>query len=116
MAKADREQELLAIHRGTVEHEHEAVTHVNHQLLTQIKVLREAQQWVIELGTREVLTGPSSEAHQHPATSTDLRTKLNNMRSTVVVPHDDHENLQHDSLRKRARGHQALAPKEHALP
>jgi len=42
-AKTDHERELIAIHCDTTEHEREAITHVNHQFLTQIKVLREAQ-------------------------------------------------------------------------
>jgi len=93
-AKADRKRELVAIHRNMAERERKAVTQVNHQLLTQIKVLREVQQWVIELGTREVLVGSYSEAYQYPATPTDLRVKLNRMRSKADVPHDDHKNLQ----------------------
>jgi len=40
-AKADRERELVAIHCNMAERERKAVTQVNHQLLTQIKVLRE---------------------------------------------------------------------------
>ena len=38
-AKADRERELVAIHRDTAEPEREAVTQVNDKLLTQIKIL-----------------------------------------------------------------------------
>ena len=114
-AKADREREPVTIHRDTAEREREALTQVNHQLLTQIKVLREAQQQVIELGTRKILVGPSSEAHQHPATPTDLRVKLNRTRSKAIVPHNNHENLQPDSLRKRTRGHRTPASKDDAL-
>ena len=51
-AKADREREPVAIHCDTVERELEAKTQVNHQLLIQIKVLREAQSgsssWALE--------------------------------------------------------------------
>ena len=36
-AKADRQRELVAIHHDTAERAREAVTQVNHQLLTQIK-------------------------------------------------------------------------------
>jgi len=88
-ANTDREWELVAIHRNTSEHKREAITQVNHQLLTQIKVSQEAQQRVIELGTREILMDSSSEAHQHPATPTDLRFMLNKMRSKGTVSHDD---------------------------
>jgi len=41
-AKADREIELVVIHRNTAERERAVVTQVNHQLLMQINVLREA--------------------------------------------------------------------------
>ena len=41
-AKANRERELVAIHRNTVERDRQAAMQVNDQLLTQIKVLREA--------------------------------------------------------------------------
>ena len=40
-AKINRKRELIAIHHDTIEREREAVTEVNHQLLMQIKVLRE---------------------------------------------------------------------------
>jgi len=43
-AKAEGKRELVPIHRDTAKHKHEAVKQVNHQLLTQIKVLREAHQ------------------------------------------------------------------------
>jgi len=92
-AKADRERELVAIHRDTIEREREAITQVNHQLLTQTKVLREAQQRVIDLGPREILADSSSEAHQYPATPTDLRFKLSKMRSKAPISHDNPENL-----------------------
>ena len=41
--QADCERELIAIHRDTTKREQDALTQVNHQLLTQIKVLRKAQ-------------------------------------------------------------------------
>ena len=114
--KADHERELDAIHRDTAKHEREAVTEVNHQLLTQIKVLREVHQRVIELDAREILVDSSPEVNQQPAASADLCFKLNKMRSKVTVSHEDPESLQADSLRKRARGHRSLIPKEDALP
>ena len=70
--KFDRERELVVIHRDTAEREREVVMHVNHQQFTQIKVQREAQQQVIKLGARETLADPSSKAHQHPATPTNV--------------------------------------------
>jgi len=57
-AKVDRERELVAIHRDTAERERQAVTLVNHQLLTLIKVLREVQQRDIELGAQKILADP----------------------------------------------------------
>jgi len=51
-AQADRERELVAIHRNTAKREREAVMQINRQLLTQIKVLLKAQQ-VTELSIRE---------------------------------------------------------------
>ena len=92
-AKTNRERELVAIHRDTAERERETVTQVNHQLLKQIKVLREVQQWVIELDAREILADSSPEVNQHLAAPTDLRFKLNKMHSKVVVSHEDPENL-----------------------
>ena len=63
-AKAKHELELVAIHRDAAEREREAVMQVNHQLLTQIKVFREAQQWVIELGARETQVDTRSKVNQ----------------------------------------------------
>ena len=94
---------MVAIHRDTAEREREAVTQVNHQLLTRINVLREAQR-VIELGAWEIQADSSPEVNQHPAAPTDLRFKRNKMRSKVTVSHEDPESLQADNLRKRARG------------
>jgi len=74
--KADRERKLVTIHRDTAEHEREVVMQVNHQLLTQIKVLQEAQQRVIELGAMETQVDISPEVNQHPAAPNDLRFKL----------------------------------------
>ena len=54
-AKANRERDLVVVHRDTAVREREAVIQINHQLLTQIKVKREVQQRVIELGVRETL-------------------------------------------------------------
>ena len=82
--KVDREQELVVIHRDTVELKRETVMHANHQLLTQIKILQEAQQRVIELGTRKIQADSSSEAHQHPTTPTNLHVKLN-VRSSKLM-------------------------------
>ena len=62
-AKVDRERELVAIHRDIAKREWEAVTYVNHQLLMQIKVLREAQQRVIELGDGETQVDTSPEVN-----------------------------------------------------
>jgi len=76
-AKTDRGRELVVIHRDTAECEQEAVTQVNHQFLTQIKVMQEVQQRVIKLGTREAQVSTSPEVNQHPAAPTDLRFKLN---------------------------------------
>ena len=91
--KADRERELIVIHRDIAERKREVVTHVNHQLLMQIKVLREAHQRVIEMGTWEIQMDSSPEVNQHPATPTDLRFKLNEMRSKVTILYENPENL-----------------------
>jgi len=48
--QVEQERELIAIYRDTTEREQEAVTQVNHQLLTQIKVFRkrnESLSWVL---------------------------------------------------------------------
>ena len=90
--KADRERELVAIYRDTTEREREAVTHVNHQLLMQIMVLREAPR-VIELGARETQVDTSPKVNQHPTTLIDLRFKLNKMHSKVSTLHGDPDNF-----------------------
>ena len=95
--KANLKQELVAIYRDTAERECEAVTQVNQQLLKQIKILREAQQRVIELGTGKILADSFFEAHQHLITLTDLCFKLNKMCSKAAISHDDHKSLQPDS-------------------
>ena len=77
----NRERALVPIHRDTAKREQEAVTQVNHQLLTQIKILQEAQQRVIELDAKKTQVDTSSEINQHPTTPTDLHFKLNKMRS-----------------------------------
>jgi len=74
---------LVAIHHDTTEHEREA----GQSLLTQIKVLREAQQRVIE----EIHAVSSPEVNQHPTAPTDLHFKLNKMRSKVTVSHENPE-------------------------
>ena len=53
----------MAIHSDTTEREREAVTQVNHQLLMQINILREGQQRIIELGTREIQVDFSPEVN-----------------------------------------------------
>ena len=80
---------------------------VNHQLLTQINVIREVQQRVIELGARNTQVDTSSEVNQHLAATTNLRFKLNKMHSKITPAHGDPESLQADSSRKRARGYHA---------
>jgi len=80
-AWVDCEQKLVAILCDTVEREKKAVMKINIQLLTQIKALRKAQQRVIELSAREAQVNTSSEIHQYLPTLTDLRFKLNQMRS-----------------------------------
>jgi len=78
--KANRERELIAIHCDTTEHEREVIQ-VNHQLLTQIKVLREAHQAISEplswAPGRLRWTPPRGQPT--PAAPTDLRFKLNKM-------------------------------------
>ena len=59
----------------------------------------------IKLGTRKILVDSLPEVHQYPATLTDLHFKLNKMHSKMTVSHDDPENLQPDSSRKRVREH-----------
>ena len=102
-AKADRKREPVAIHRDTAEGEREEITQVNHQLLMQIKVLRELQQQVIEVGARETQVDTFLEVNQHPTAPTDLRFKLSKMRSKVVSLHGDPKSLQVDISRKRVR-------------
>jgi len=107
-AQVDREREPVAIHRDTAKSEREAVSQVNHQLLTQIKikVLRKAQR-DIELSTRETQVDTPSEVHQHPTAPADLRFKLNKMRYKVTSPHGDPESHRADCSQKRAMGHMA---------
>jgi len=52
-AVADRERELITIHRDTAEREREVGMQTNIQLLMQIKVIRKAQKRAIELAQRK---------------------------------------------------------------
>ena len=86
----------MAIHSDTAEREREVVMQVNHQLLTQINVLREAQR-VIELGAQQTRVDTPPEVDSHLTAPTDLHFKLNKMRSKVTPPHEDPESIQADT-------------------
>jgi len=88
-AQVDRERELVAIYRDTVERERETATQVSDQLLTQITIFQKAQHRIIELGAKETQVDISFEVHQHPTAPTDLRFKVNKMRSKLTSPHRD---------------------------
>ena len=57
----------------------------------------------------------SYEVNQHLAAPTDLRFKLNKIRSKVTL-HGDPESLRADSSQKRVRRHHALTHKKNASP
>jgi len=68
------------------------------------------------LGARETQVDTSPKVNRYPVAPTDLRFKLNKMRSKVTSPYEDPESLQVDSSRKRVREHHALTHKENASP
>jgi len=113
--KGVHECELITIHCDIAKCEQEAITQV-HQMLTQITVLQEAQQCVIELGATETQVDTSFEVLHHPSDSTDLNSKLNKMHSKADSSHGNLENLPADPSLKRARGHYPSTCKENNSP